>query len=116
MLTLENVARQTMTNGGFTWARSANNPLFGFMVATPGHEMVVKGWDGSTAPIASFVAEHILKVAASDSLWFGSWMENGDLYLDISENIADMGEALKVGRERGEISVWDCELGKVVYC
>ncbi|MFF3555342.1 hypothetical protein ACWD4V_16120 [Streptomyces tsukubensis] len=116
MLTLEHVALQTMTNGGFTWARSKSNPLFGFMVATPGHEKVIKNWNGSTAPIASFVAENILRVAVSDSLWFGSWMEGGDLYLDISENITDRGRALEIGRARGEISVWDCELGEVVYC
>ncbi|MEU3599653.1 hypothetical protein ABZ714_13145 [Streptomyces sp. NPDC006798] len=116
MLTLERVANETMTCGGFTWARSRTNPVTGFMVATPGYEKVIKGWDGSTATIASFVTEHILEVSTSNTLWFGSWMEGGDLYLDISENIADMREALNAGRCRGEISIWDCELGKVVYC
>ncbi|WP_367138507.1 MULTISPECIES: hypothetical protein [Streptomyces] len=115
MITLEYIAAETQVNGGFSWARNQSNPHFGYMVATPGHEQVIRGWDGSTGQIASFVAEHILRVAASDSLWFGSWMENGDLYLDLSENIIDRERALQAGRERGEISIWDCEAGEVVY-
>ncbi|MEU3690531.1 hypothetical protein [Streptomyces narbonensis] len=116
MITLEHIATETLANEGFTWARGKSNPGFGYMVAIPVYGKVIRGWDGSTGAVASFVAEHILRVSASDSLWFGSWVEDGDLYLDISENVIEREKALEAGRRRGEISVWDCEAGEVVYC
>lgn len=115
MFTLEEIATEILSEGGFTWDRDIANPTFGHMVATPGNERQVPKWDGSRGVIASYVAEHILTVSESANLWFGAWTEGGTLFLDISENIIERDDAIRVGRLRGEISVWDCENSTTIY-
>ena len=46
----------------------------------------------------------------------GIWIDGGLAYVDISERIANRAHALKVGRERKQISVWAWKKGEAVTC
>lgn len=46
----------------------------------------------------------------------GIWIDGGLAYVDISERIANRAHALKVGRERKQISVWAWKKGEAVAC
>ena len=46
----------------------------------------------------------------------GIWIDGGRAYVDISERIANRAHALKVGRERKQISVWAWKKGEAVAC
>lgn len=51
-----------------------------------------------------------------DSDCLGVWIDNGKAYVDISEHIASLADALKAGRARGEISIYDWAKDDIIYC
>ena len=42
--------------------------------------------------------------------------DGGRVYVDISERIPRKRDALKIGRERAQISVFDWRTGAAIYC
>ena len=46
----------------------------------------------------------------------GIWIDGGLAYVDISERIANRAHALKVGRERKQLSVWAWAKNEAVAC
>ena len=46
----------------------------------------------------------------------GIWIDGGRAYVDISERIANRAHALKVGRERKQLSVWAWAKNEAVAC
>lgn len=46
----------------------------------------------------------------------GIWVDGGRVYVDISERITRKRDALKIGRERAQISVFDWRTGAAIYC
>ena len=46
----------------------------------------------------------------------GLWIDGGRAYVDISERIRDRRAALKVGRERKQISIFDWRAAACIYC
>jgi hypothetical protein len=69
-------------------------------------------------PADEFGEEHVRDYAASArnvidpvdrSARIGSWhnTDDGNVYLDVSSHMLDPHSAVKAGRERNEISVWD---------
>ncbi|SHN24583.1 hypothetical protein [Streptomyces yunnanensis] len=107
MLTLEHIATETTVQGGFTWARGRSNPTSGYVVAKPEYGKKIFGWDGSAGVIAGFVAEHLLTVAANERMWYGTWVSGDVLYLDLVEIIEDREDAMRLGRERNELAIYD---------
>lgn len=46
----------------------------------------------------------------------GIWVDGGRVYVDISERISRKRDALKIGRERAQISVYDWRTGAAIFC
>lgn len=46
----------------------------------------------------------------------GIWVDGGRVYVDISERIPRKRDALKIGRERAQISVFDWRTGAAIFC
>ena len=46
----------------------------------------------------------------------GVWVDGGRVYVDISERIPRKRDALKIGRERAQISVFDWRTGAAIFC
>ena len=46
----------------------------------------------------------------------GIWVDGGRVYVDVSERIAYKRDALKIGRERAQISVFDWRTKSAIYC
>lgn len=46
----------------------------------------------------------------------GVWVDAGVAYIDISEHIKSKKTALRVGRERKQISIFDWQNGNCIYC
>lgn len=44
---------------------------------------------------------------ATGKNYLGTWLNGGKVYLDVSENILDVGKATRLGRERDQIKIWD---------
>ena len=58
--------------------------------------------------------EIISNLTESDHL--GIWIEKGTAYIDLSERISNRNHALKVGKDRKQISVWGWRKREAVYC
>lgn len=46
----------------------------------------------------------------------GLWIENGVVYVDISERVATKRDALAVGKARNQISIFNWKKGDCIYC
>lgn len=46
----------------------------------------------------------------------GLWVDGGRVYVDISERITSKRAALKLGRERAQISIFDWGAAACIYC
>jgi len=44
---------------------------------------------------------------ATGKNYLGTWLNGGKIFLDVSENITDVGKATRLGRERNQIKIWD---------
>lgn len=51
-----------------------------------------------------------------DDEYLGIWIDDGKAYVDMSERISNYKHALKVGRDRKQISVWSWNKGEAVTC
>lgn len=51
-----------------------------------------------------------------DDECLGIWIDGGRAYVDMSERISNYKHALKVGRDRKQISVWSWNKGEAVTC
>jgi hypothetical protein len=49
-----------------------------------------------------------------EDIYLGTWVNGGNVYIDLSEWVGDRDQAVGLGRERGELTVWDCERGEEV--
>lgn len=54
------------------------------------------------------------RLAATEYL--GIWIENGKAYVDISETIRTKREAIKVGKQRKQISIYGWKQQTCYYC
>ena len=57
-----------------------------------------------------------IKPLLAKGAFVGVWVENGVAYVDMSERVNTKAEALKLGRERNQISVWNWSKKTCVYC
>ena len=57
-----------------------------------------------------------IKPLLAKGAFVGVWVENGIAYVDMSERVNTKAEALRLGRERNQISVWNWSKKTCVYC
>lgn len=82
-------------------------------------------WVGGVRP--SLVYRHVAEVDRGDLAWFiggtdcqyfGVWVdkEDGQIFFDAVDHMQTLEDALNIGRERGELAVWDIENSKEIRC
>ena len=84
-----------------------------------------RGYQVSARDCFTLDAANVEKIAAAvNSLlseigknqFVGVWIDGGRAYIDISERIANRRDALRIGRERGQISIYAWAAGACLYC
>jgi hypothetical protein len=102
-------------NGGLSVSlKDGSEPTKGFMVAKgKKFAAIVKADDffdeaKGAEILSSYMKQHKSEFKNSNN-YLGLWhnTDDGQVYLDVSENIKDEGEAISRGRERDQISIWD---------
>jgi len=89
-------------------------PTEGFMVALGGDSGAIVPAEDFFNPekgqkaVADFLKQNKEKFA-DNRVFLGLWhnKNDGNVYLDVSENILDRARATAAGRERDQISIWD---------
>lgn len=92
----------TEKDGGISIDRQGRKPSTGFMVGVRGCSSVRE----MTA----------MDLRANE--YYGTWKDEedgGKVYYDISENIQDKEEALRIAKERGELAIFDLETFESIY-
>ena len=96
-------------NNGFTYSPTLKNPSNGFMVSLKGYETVTDLKDAGTT-FKKFVSKNISKVI-NENLYFGGWINNKNIYFDISKNFVSLNDALKFGIENNQLAIFDLSKG-----
>ena len=102
-------------NGGLSVSlKDGSEPTKGFMVAKgKKFAAIVKAddffdEDKGAEILSSYMKQHKAEFNNSNN-YLGLWhnTDDGQVYLDVSENIMDENEATSRGRDRDQISIWD---------
>ena len=112
---VRSVLGRVKENGGLSVnLKDGSEPTKGFMVAKgKKYAAIVKADDffdetKGAEILSSYMKRHKADLATGKN-YLGLWhnTEDGQVYLDVSENIMDEGEATSRGRDRDQISIWD---------
>jgi hypothetical protein len=87
-------------------------PTSGYMVAKPPEFGAVVDAADFLDPVkgAKILGDYMVthrKDLGSGKNYLGTWLNEGKVYLDVSENIQDVSAATKIGRERNQKAIWD---------
>ena len=52
----------------------------------------------------------------SEGQYLGVWIDGGKAYIDCSEYVSTKKQALKLGKQRKQISVWNWKAGEAIAC
>ncbi len=61
-----------------------------------------------------FIKDLLQTIDENENL--GLWIENNKVYIDLSETIANYRHALKVGKDRKQISIFSWKTQTCIYC
>lgn len=108
------ILERVKANGGLSVNMlDGSEPTSGFMVAKGGDIGDIVPADKFFDPVEGPKALGSFLKANRDTLTKGSYLglwhntEDGNVYLDVSDNILDRGTAERAGRDRNQISIWD---------
>lgn len=111
-MNLLNFLNDTITNGGasFNLLTGEYNPKNGYMVATSGHEVIIPIEQYNQNTLAKYISEKasmLMGGITNDNYFLGSWIDGKNVYLDISEKIDSLRDAMITGSNRKQLAIWD---------
>ena len=89
----------------------------GYGVSLPGHEVrhpLRVGWLGIREDIARY-AESKRAELAVPGRYLGAWLDDGILYLDVTEVHAEFATAVRLGIERNQLAIYSFATGNSIY-
>lgn len=100
------VAQDIRANGGSTRSvvPGVTSPRGGYAVSLKGFEEKFAHWSDET--IAEYIERHRFQLA-QPGRFIGAWEYNGELYLDVSVNVADLQIALDMARANDQLAIFD---------
>lgn len=106
-----NIATATRANGGATFALSGQSLTGrrGYALSVyPDRERIVPGV-ADAASIAQYIADNADVFLSDLRAVVGTWVHDGQTFLDISRVIADRSEALAAARDAAQLAIFDLE-------
>lgn len=114
--------KSILNNGGgsYNLLNGQLNPTDGFMVSIADHETILKqDWIPQLQyHIASYIKEkaHILCGGLTNQRYFiGAWVENDELYLDVSTKVTTREEAIRIAIDNGQKAYYDNGKQETIY-
>lgn len=111
---------QARDTGGFTWSPATGfPPADGFMVALTGHtvrhpEELLDDPEEFAVRFREYLLANRDVFQRHPDVYVGGWRKDGHLWLEPSRNILDRDEALRVGRDTGQIAIYDVRSGQYI--
>lgn len=109
MIDFRKVIQDTINNGGCTVNVRGKAPEKGYMVSMQGYEEKVP----SCLPLSEIEEKIKLyrytksTLDTSQMSYLGTWIKEGYLYLDVSINVQDLGNALQFGYDNHQQEIYD---------
>lgn len=113
-MNFQNVWKSILENNGASYnlATTELNPKKGFMVPwNKKYEtkfIIPTNFDDFKSITRAFIFNNIELLLFSETLYIGFWINEGNLYIDLVENIQDFEEAYEKGFDRAQIAIYDC--------
>ena len=85
--------------------------------AAPDHGYYVGGASWSMVRAAAMITRDDVRTfiaAHADAPFIGMWTEDGRVFLDAVDHITDRDDAIKLGRERHELAIYDIANGQTI--
>lgn len=100
------VAQDIRANGGSTRSvvPGVPSPTGGYAVSLKGFQETFPHWSDET--IAEYIERHRFQLA-QPGRFIGAWIDDGQLYLDVSVVVADLQIALDMGRRNDQLAIFD---------
>lgn len=90
------------------------NPTEGFAVSLKGREQVTKLQKDNSLVIREYIRKNGLELD-QEEVMLGSWIHEGNLYLDLTICIPTLSEALKLGKANCQIAIFDNKNQLLIY-
>jgi hypothetical protein len=96
--------------GGSWSADTGEAPEHGYMVSIRRH-----GLRMATRPTLAIIRAWMESVGRPVAVYYGLWQDgDGQWYLDVSINMADLDAAIAFGREERQDAIWGVERGEAI--
>lgn len=112
-MNLINVFDSIKKNGGATYCINTSelNPRCGFIVSLVGYEKIVEVPETFAQFQEVFLAYCTRdiwdQIGGREDIYFGFWIDNNQLYIDLSERIENKEAAILLGVSRNQLAIWD---------
>lgn len=103
---------EIILNGGHTWGHETV-PTKGYMVSLKGTERKIPLDVFNRFNVYNY--ERLFVLGYSRHLFYGAWVEKGNVYLDLSEHIENKELALEVAKLRGQLAVYEIHTMRTIY-
>lgn len=109
------VIETTREVGGCTYP---DPPSFGYMVSVPGNEViedeaVLDRMGLSSALLCAYIDAREALLGLPHS-YLGTWVGGGKLYLDVSVHVAELKDAIALGKTYNQWAIYDIAAGESI--
>lgn len=89
---------------------TGEKPISGFMVSPyKDHEKIIPFDLFTIADLEKYISDKAELI--TDRAYIGGWIDNADLYMDISINVQNKIEAIKIAQLNNQLSIYDVNSG-----
>jgi len=110
-LSITEMLAHAAANAGGTYRKVGD--LFEVVTHADGFQVALPDFESVTPSLSEAFVKSVAD--AVDAPYVGLWQDAGQWFADVSEHISDAAEAIRVGRERAQLAVWDWANGSSLY-
>jgi hypothetical protein len=114
-MNLQQFYAQTLSNGGASYSILSGelNPTQGYFVSLPNNEFKASLAGFNPNMVQDFIYKNS-EALNKENTFVGSWVDNGNVYLDVTVQVMDKRTALELGYRNGQRAIYDANLGQVI--
>lgn len=111
-MNLKQIKSVVNTYKGATLSSNLDNATIksGYMVSLNGYEYIT-----TVKELTNDLLKEYKRIAKRNGAYVGLWLDSKDLYLDLSVNIQDKRQALKIARDNEQLAIYDCKNEVSIY-
>jgi hypothetical protein len=115
MKNLKEFVAAIIDNGGATYNLAIGDTAHkGYMVSKKGFEMQFKPGIDVKQAVIKFMEKYGFDLCFEEN-FMGAWIDEGILYMDISNNFTKRSEAIREGYKNEQLAIYDIVAQKTVY-